>query len=415
MSLQDRSRGYEFSEFEKELIFRKENTGIVHYISKDGRLFSLNPSLFFESMKNEHFFAESCNPPPDNAFVEVEVSSANPTYIQTHEGFRKDVLKKICGWKPFDPRQIAQRQKLITYDQIIQFFSKPFQRHDDVTDIISTCAALYAFSSPPITDAVGGLNAAILSKKKQWEAFKRPMNIIPREFCQPDSKYFYCISTKEKLIYQSRSEEINLAFLNPEKLMADIPIVIEDISIKGIYGVQKDDITDNQKFITAYLIDSLMIKPNPMETVVRQVTNAVYEIRDEYLRSGISPYRQNLGDAIPKLSASIARLHLDANVKSDYVKNVIELWKEMHRRVKYRMGDSLSISKYYEFSDNTRKLYSELHDIYGKEYPIPMKEVIKITSLKNDTDFNHALNDLVERGFAIRDRRGITLLEKWGQ
>jgi hypothetical protein len=415
MSLQDRSRGYEFSEFEKELIFRRENTGLVQYISKDGKLFSLNPSLFFEPMKNEHFFAESCDPPPNNTFVEVEVSSADPTYTQTHDGFRKDILKNICGWKPFDPSQIAQRQKLIAHDQIIQFFSHPFRCHDDITESISTCAALYAFSSPPITDATGGVNAAILSKKTQWEAFKRPMNIIPREFFQADSKYFYCISAKEKLLHQNKSEEINLAFLNPEKLMADIPIVIEDISINRIYGVQKDDIEDNRKFITAYLIDSLMIKPNPMETVVRQVTDAVYEIRDEYLRSGISPYRQNLGDAIPKLSASIARLHLDAEVKPDYVKKVIKLWKEMHRRVRYRMGDSLSISKYYEFSDNTRKLYTELHDIYGKEYPIPMQEVIKFTSLKNEMDFNHSVNELVERGFAIRDRRGITLLEKWGQ
>ena len=415
MSLQDRSRGYEFSEFEKELIFRRENTGFVQYVSKDGKLFSLNPSPFFESVKNEHFFAESCDPPLNNTFIEVEVSSSDIAYIQTHDSFRKDVLKKISGWKPFDPGQISQRQKLIAHDQIIEFFSYPFQRHDEITESISTCAALYAFSSPPITDNIGGVNAAILSKKTQWDAFKRPMNCIPREFFLQGSKYFYCISAKEKLIHPSKSEEINLAFLNPEKLMADIPIVIEDISIKKMYGIQKDDIEDNRKFITAYLIDSLMIKPNPMETVVRQVTDAVYEIRDEYLRSGISPYRQNLGDAIPKLSASIARLHLDAEVKPDYVKKVIDVWKEMHRRVRYRMGDSLSISKYYEFSDNTRKLYAELHDIYGKEYPIPMQEVIKITSLKHDTDFTHALNELVERGFALRDRRGITLLEKWGQ
>jgi hypothetical protein len=415
MSLQDRSRGFEFSEFEKELIFNRENTGFVQYVSKDGKLFSLNPSPFFESMKNEHFFAESCDPPPNKTFIEVEVSSSDVAYIQTHDSFRKDVLKKISGWKPFDPRQISQRQKLIAHDQIIEFFSYPFQRHDDITESISTCAALYAFSSPPITDDAGGVNAAILSKKTHWDAFKRPMNIIPREFFLPSSKYFYCISAKEKLIHPRKSEEINLAFLNPEKLMADIPIVIEDISIKRMYGIQKDDIEDNRKFITAYLIDSLMIKPIPMETVVRQVTDAVYEIRDEYLRSGISSYRQNLGDAIPKLSASIARLHLDAEVKPDYVKKVIELWKEMHHRVRYRMGDSLSISKYYEFSDNTRKLYTELHDIYGKEYPIPMQEVIKTTSLKNDTDFSHALNELVERGFALRDRRGITLLEKWGQ
>jgi len=415
MSLQDRSRGYEFSEFEKELMFRRENTGLVQYISKDGKLFSLNPSPFFESVKHEHFFAESCDPPPNTTFVEVEVSSSDLTYTQTQDGFCKNVVKKICGWNPFDPLQVVKRQKLIAHDQIIQFFSHPFRRHDDITESISTCAALYAFSSPPITDAVGGINAAVLSKKTQWEAFKRPMNSIPREFFQADAKYFYCISAKEKVLPQNTSEEINLAFLNPEKLMADIPIVIEDISIHRMYGVRKDDIEDNRKFITAYLIDSLLIKPSPMETVVRQVTDAVYEIRDEYLRSGISPYRQNLGDAIPKLSASIARLHLDAEVKPDYVKNVITLWKEMHRRVRYRMGDSLSVSKYYEFSDNTRKLYTELHDIYGKEYPIPMQDVIKSTSLKNDTDFSHALNELVERGFAIRDRRGITLLEKWGQ
>ena len=79
------------------------------------------------------------------------------------------------------------------------------------------------------------------------------------------------------------------------------------------------------------------------------------------------------------------------------------------------MGDSLPISKYYEFSDNTRKLYTELYDIFGKEYAIPFQEVIKATSIRNDTDFNFALNELVERGFAIRDRKGITLLEKWGQ
>jgi len=226
MSLQDRSRGFEFSEFEKELIFRRENTGFVQYVSKDGKLFSLNPSPFFESMKNEHFFAESCDPPPNNTFIEVEVSSADFAYIQTHDDFRKNVLKKISGWKPFDPSPISQRQKLIAYDQIIEFFSHPFQRHDNITESISTCAALYAFSSPPITDNVGGVNAAILSKKTQWDAFKRPMNFIPREFFLQGSKYFYCISAKEKLIHQSKSEEINLAFLNPEKLMADIPIVI---------------------------------------------------------------------------------------------------------------------------------------------------------------------------------------------
>ena len=86
----------------------------------------------------------------------------------------------------------------------------------------------------------------------------------------------------------------------------------------------------------------------------------------------------------------------------------------MHRKVKYRMGDSLPVSKYYDLSDNARKLYTELYDTYGKEYWIPMQEVIKITSLKSDIDFTHAFNELVEQGLAIRDRRGVEILDRIG-
>jgi len=86
----------------------------------------------------------------------------------------------------------------------------------------------------------------------------------------------------------------------------------------------------------------------------------------------------------------------------------------MHRKSRYRMGTPLSISKLYEISDDARKLYTELFDVYGKEYQIPLQDVMKTTTLKNDSDFGHALMQLIERGYAIRDKRGITLLEKWG-
>lgn len=414
MSLKDRSRGYEFAEFEKEFLFHRENTGFVEYISEDGRLFFLNPSPCFDADKNLHYFAEVCNPPPNNSCIEVEVFEDDVEYIQTRDGWCKDVLKKIGSWKFFDYQQILRRKKLIEYDQIINFFSQSFCGHEDITKRIATCAALFAFSSPPITKGIGGVNAAVLSKKPLWEAFKKPMKIIPQEFFRSNSKYFYCISDKEKSFTQLHSEEINLAFLRPEKMMADIPIVLDDVSIKGNISVLKQDIEDNRKFITAYLLDSLMIKPDPLKTVEKSVTDAVYEISDEYLRSGISPYRQNLGDAIPTLSASITRLHLDPETKPNHVKEVLDLWKEMHRKVKYRMGDSLPVSKYFDLSDNARKLYTELNDTYGKEYWIPIQDVVRITSLKNDIDFTHALNELVEHGLAIRDQRGVKILDRMG-
>jgi hypothetical protein len=93
------------------------------------------------------------------------------------------------------------------------------------------------------------------------------------------------------------------------------------------------------------------------------------------------------------------------------VNEVLDLWEEMYRKVKYRRGDSLPVSKYYNLSDNARKFYTKLNDTYGKEYWISLQEVTKITSLKNDTDFTHALNELVEHGLALRDRRGIEILD----
>jgi len=415
MSLKDRSRGYEFAEFEREFLFYRKDTGFVEYVSREHRLFSLKPSPCFDADKHLHYIAtESCDLPQEGDCIEVKVTETDEQFMSSGKGIYKHTLKKIGGWKSFDYQRFLKRKKLIDYDQIINFFTQTFRGDEDIKKRIATCAALFAFSSPPVSDFTGGVNAAILSKKPQWTALKKPMKIIPADFFRTGSKYFYCLADKEKIIPRLQSEEVNLAFLRPEKMMADIPIVLDDVSVKGVTGILKQDIEDNIPLVTAYLIDSLMLKPNPLTSVEKEVTDAVYEITQEYKRSGISPYRQNLGDAIPTLSASITRLHLETETNKKRVREVLELWKEMHQKVKYRMGDSLPISKFYDLSDNTRILYSELNDTFGKEYWIPMQEVLTTTTLTTDTDFIHALNELVEQGLSIRDRRGVMILEKVG-
>jgi hypothetical protein len=413
MAIISRSWGYELSELEKELVFHKKNTGFVEYITTDGLLFFLHPSPFFKSPRNEIFSAESCRPPAEHTFIEVSVESVEEKVVQTSDGFERNFLKKINGWKAFEPDQYAKRKKLLDPYQVIQFFSHPFKGREDIIDKIATCSALYAFSSPPVTGSIGGINAAVLSKKVQWDAFKKPMNAIPKEFFRPSSPYFYLISEREKPNPSHQSEEVNLAFLRPEKYVMDIPIVIEDVSIKGVAGIKKEFVDEERKMVMAYLLDSLLIKPNPMGLVEKLIKEAVYTIRDQYMRSGISTYNQNLGDAIPKLTSSIARLQLDSKVNSDHVKKIVDLWRDMHTQTRYRMGTPLSISKLYEISDDSRKLYTEIYDVFGKECPISMGEVANITTLKNDVDFNQALTQLVERGYAMRNKKGITLLEKW--
>jgi hypothetical protein len=99
MSLNTRSRGYEFAEYEKEILFNRKNVGFVRYISHDGKLFSLDPSSFFRHEKNVNYYAESCDPPPENSFVEVKVLSEDIGYIRDRNDWCKDVLRKIESWK----------------------------------------------------------------------------------------------------------------------------------------------------------------------------------------------------------------------------------------------------------------------------------------------------------------------------
>jgi len=413
MPLKDRTRGYQFSELEREFIFFRKDVGFVEYVSRELRLFSLKPSPLMAADKYVHYFAlDSCNLPPEGECIQVDVIETDDRCIADHNGMHKDILKKVGSWNFFDYQMIIKRKKLIDCEQIIGFFTQTFRGQEDIKERIATCAALFSFSSPPQSELNGGVNAAVLSKKPQWDALKKPLQIIPAEFFRTGSKYFYCLADKEKNLPPLTSEEINLAFLRPERMMADIPIVLDDVSVKGITGIYAQEIEDKKTFITAYLLDSLMLKPSPLKSVEKEVTEAVYQITQEYKRSGISPYRQNLGDAIPSLSASITRLHLENETKPTHVKEVLELWEEMHQKVKYRMGDSLPVSKYYDLSDNAKILYSELNDTFGKEYWISMKEVLKTISLKTDTDFLFALNELVEQGLALRDHRGVKILER---
>ena len=410
MVLSSRWQGVDFSNVEREFLFNKKNSGYVQYLSPDGRLFLLQPSPSFKNENGEYFFAESCNPPPQNSFIETDVESESFSVPKlTTNGWERTVLKKISGWKLIDIDRIARRKKLVESYQIIDYFSLPFKAKQDVVEPIAMCSALFAFSSPPSFGNIGGINAAILSGKNQYEAIKLPLSIIPREFFRQTSRYFYVIAEKAKVVIPDENDEVSLAYRRPEKIPMDIPIVIEDIATTS-YSFKKSYNDVDRNLITAYLLDSLLLKPDPLETIEKLVTEAVYIVRDEYQKAGISVYKQNVGNSINRLTAAIARLQLEPKAKSEHIKKALDLWSEMQRKTKYLFSMPLPISKIYEISPNTRKLYTELHDVYGTDYWIPTQEVKTITSLKHDQDFSFALNELVERGYAIKNKKGIKLL-----
>ena len=106
MSLKNSHHGYRFAEYEKELIFHRRNTGLVQYKSTDGRVFSLNISKNFDTLKDEIFYAPL--PPTENTYIEVEVESEDIAQIRDGEGWKKHVLKKICGWNSSNPSLSAR-------------------------------------------------------------------------------------------------------------------------------------------------------------------------------------------------------------------------------------------------------------------------------------------------------------------
>ena len=407
MSLYDRWQGSELSVLEKELIFNKDNTGFVEYDAKNGKYFFLHPSPFLNTPKKEIYYAKLCDPPAERTFVEVEIESEEECLVKGSQ--ERITIKSICSWKPFDPDLLAGQRKILDYEEILHYFTVPFRGEVETIEQIATCSALYSLSSPPIISEVGGINAAVLGKKAQWTTFRWSMNIIPQDFFQVNARYRYYISDQEKCMVARGCEELSRAIYRPENYIMDIPLVVEDASPNQLSKDYKEIIKEEQPLVTSYILDALMLKPDPMSTVEKTITDAVYAIREEYKRTGYSPYKQNLGDAVPKLTSAIARLQRASKATQSDVESVVELWLDMHHKANKIYSSPLKVAKRYDLLDTARKLYVELHETYGLEYWIPLDEAAAKTTLHHE-EFMVSLESLVFAGFAIRKAGEVKLL-----
>src|SRR5690606_8135345 len=122
-----------------------------------------------------------------------------------------------------------------------------------------------------------------------------------------------------------------------------------------------------------------------------------------------SPYKQNLGDAVPKLTSSLARLQQASKATQSNVEDAVELWLDMHSKANKIYSSPLKVAKRYDLLDTARKLYVELHDIYGLEFWIPLNEAITQTTLHPE-EFMVALESLIYAGYAVRKAGAVMLL-----
>jgi len=401
MTLKNRLYGHSLSAIEKELIFSREDTGFVRQIHSSGAVFYLDPSPFLETPRRELYVAH-CPPPENGCLVHASVSTVKQEMMKDAAGYYSLEVKYVDSWSRVDPNSLCSRRGILSPEEIHDYFTKPYLGEEEVVDGIALCSALYAVSSPPLSDEKGGVYAAVLGKNKPWLGFKKSLGVIPREFMKATSPFYYTISNKEKKVENTRAEEINLAYLNPEQLPMHIPVILEDVEVRS----QKSYSLDMQSLnpmVTAFVLDSLMIKPEIPGSLESHVTDTFHAVLEEFKGSGWVPYKQDFSSLVPRLSRSFARYHAHLKLSKKDVSEAVDLWSDMYYRARKVVSTQYEVSRLYRLDDNSRKLYLDLVDSFGLEIPIPLQEVrTHVTSFRNQWDFEEALDTLNRYGLLTK-------------
>ena len=401
MTLKNRIYGHSLSAIEKELIFSREDTGFVRQIHASGAVFYLDPSPFLQTPRREVYIAH-CPPPENGTLVTASVSAVKQDTMKDRYGHYTLVVKYVDSWSPVDPNTLVTKRGILSPEEIHDYFTKPYLGEEEVVDGIALCSALYAVSSPPLLEQKGGVTAAILGKRKPWLGFKKSLNIIPREFRQVTSPFYYTISEHEKKVENTIAAEINLAYLNPGQLPMHIPVVLEEVSVRPSPGYSLDMQSLNP-MVTAFILDSLIIKPEIPRSLESYVADAFHTVVEEFKGSGWVPYKQDFSSLVPRLSLSFARYHAHLKLSKKDVTQAVDLWSDMYYRAKKVVSTQYEVSRLYRLDDRSRKLYLDLVDSYGLEIPIPLQEVRRqITSFRNEWDFEEALDTLNRYGLLIK-------------
>ncbi|HPH34261.1 MAG TPA: hypothetical protein PLU94_02105 [Methanoregulaceae archaeon] len=403
MTLKNRIYGHSLSAIEKELIFSREDTGFVRPIHSSGALFCLDPSPFLQSPKREVYLAQ-CPPPEKHALIRARVSEARQDIMKDRDGYYTLTVKYVDAWSPVDPNTLVSRRSTISADEVRHYFTIPYLGEEEIVDSLALCSALYTVSSPPLAEEKGGVCAAVLGKKKPWLGFKKSLAIIPREFRQLTSPYYYAIAEQEKQVLHTKAEEINLAYHNPERIPMHIPVVLDAVEVQPSkhYAL---DMESQSPMVTAFMLDALMIRPDIPASLESYVTDTLYAVVQEFKGSGWAPYQQDFSSLVPRLSLSFARYNAHLKLSRSDVTQAVDLWSDMYYRAKKVVSTQYHVSQLYRLDDTARKLYLDLVDAYGLEISIPLEEVRKqIPSFRSEGDFEEALDTLNRYGLLTKPR-----------
>lgn len=395
-SLKNREFGFELSGTEYTLIFEKENIGFVRFDSKAKMHFYLDPSPFFESPKREVYVLENCVPPNNGDLIEVITLESDSFIDGSYGNYQRTKIKYVHNWKKLSPNTFI-RSKAMHPEEYIDFFNRPFSGAPEYMEQLSFCLALCTMSSPSIgSNGKGGIDSGIFAKKDSWGPFKRLMDLVPSDFRKTSSKYYFDQFDKEKVINPLKSEEINIATLNPLEVPVHIPITL-DTGVKRVNNY-KDDIMYEIPFLRAYLLDSLMFRPEATSKKVEShLIDLIDDMVEEFTHAKSISYSQDLGSAAPKLCSAFARLKLTEKISKNDVDECGAIWMDMFHYSIRTANSNLAPEELFKLTPHAFKLYRELEDKYGVDKHIPISAISEITSI-NQWEKEEALATLKKIG-----------------
>ncbi|WMW23260.1 hypothetical protein RE476_05370 [Methanolobus mangrovi] len=374
-TLKNREFGYELSGVEHKLIFDSDETGFVRFDGRSRRIFYLDPSPFLPTPKRDvYIIADESVPTPNvNDLIKVTSFEIERVVKGTFDNLVNIDVRYVKAWTKIDPNKLLHR-KVMDQEEYVNFFKHPFNRADENIDNISQCLAMCSVSSNAIgINEKGGIDSGIIAKKSGWDSFLSLQKLVPREFKSVKSPYFYSSSEVENKINPLGSMEVNLSILMPKETFVHVPIVFDaEMRPKSAYSA---DVSFEIPFVRAHLLDALMFQPEITQKAEKCLTERIYDMTETFTNSHNFVYKQDLGDAAPKLGSSIARMNFSNEVTVANVREGFDIWMDMFAHASKFQKSNLSPRDIFRLPAEAAQLYLQLEDNFGIDVVISMKDV----------------------------------------
>ncbi|MDD2340508.1 MAG: hypothetical protein PHG79_09730 [Methanosarcina sp.] len=420
-SLSDRSIGYEFSGIENELL-KRDNIGFVRFDGRSKNKFYLDPSPFYPYPLDEVYIVDGCPVPPRRKLIRIlthdtDEVKTDTVGIQAKRSLycSRQIIKYVHSWEEVNPNRIY-RPQMIDHAEYINFFGDAFSSrfNPDMIDPVAHTMAIYTVSSPIIgSNNKGGINSSINygNDNDLWNKFTTLMNVIHPEFKNTRSTHFYKYGKKEEILNPVASEEVSLAFDNPKRLVVQMPISLVQMKLKDSY-LQKLNYDHLLPMMIGHNIDSLLFTPDLPPHLNKFIEHKIYELKEHTEQSEFISYNQDIGMALPKVSASIARLFFEPEITKDHIKQALDTWFESVEHSFFNESRSMHRTDVKRWGKHgTKELYKWLLDNYGLNVLILIKEIYEKKPFP-EYMLDELIPELLNKGLAYApDPDHIKLLE----